>query len=77
MNGLSVGDRVKLTDRYASVLMRSNGPKPKVMDWKARRGEVCRLNSYSVFVLWDGRRSPDPFPYKAVEKVTEAAERVA
>lgn len=70
INGLSRGDRVKLTDRYANVLMKQDrGQKPKSVDWRSRRGEVTRLNCNDVFIIWDGITSADVVPHKAVEKV--------
>jgi hypothetical protein len=59
------GDRVKLTDRFAKVLLR--GPKVKI-DWLARRGVVRRCNEFDVYVAWDGRNTLDSIPVKAVEK---------
>jgi|tagenome__1003787_1003787.scaffolds.fasta_scaffold20987367_11 hypothetical protein len=71
INGFSIGDRVKLTDRYASVLMNEDRgpPRSRGVDWRARRGVVVRLNRNDVYVLWDGRATFDVVPYKAVERV--------
>jgi hypothetical protein len=72
INGLRRGDRVKLTDRYANVLMNDDrGPKSRGVDWRARRGTVWRLNANDVYIIWDGRTSWDLLPHKAVEKAVE------
>jgi hypothetical protein len=60
------GKPVKLTDRYAAALNKS--PRTRI-NWRKRRGVVAWVNSSSVAVVWDGRRSIDILPHKAVEMV--------
>jgi hypothetical protein len=70
ITSIRLGDRVKLTDRYATVLMRHwKGPRTKIVDWRSRRGVVARLNMADVFIKWDDRNTVDSVPIKAVEKV--------
>ena len=66
MNGHSFrpGDVVKLTHRFALVLMRT--PRCRV-DWVARRGLVKWANNQSVYIVWDGRSSGDLVPLGGVE----------
>ena len=71
---LRLGDRVKLTDRYAAVLMRHwKGPRTRQLDWRERRGVIARMNFADVFVKWDGRNTVDSLPIKAVEKAEVTA----
>ena len=62
----SRGDRVKLTEQYASALLR--GPRRKKVDWRSRQGVVERCSSSEVYVAWEGRRSLDAIPIRGVEK---------
>lgn len=79
INGFCIGDRVKLTDRYASVLMNEDRgpPRSRGVDWRARRGAVVRLNSNDVYIVWDGRATFDVVPYKAVERDSGATDKTA
>jgi hypothetical protein len=67
------GDMVKLTDRFAAALVAGK----HVVDWTARRGVVYRSNDHEVFVIWQGRRTAEPLPVKAVEKATRATADVS
>jgi len=62
------GDRVKLTDRYATVLSKARG-NPR--NWVGRRGSVVYCNRDHVSIVWDGRKSVDNVPHKGVEMVRE------
>lgn len=64
------GDRVKLTDRFANALMKSE---IKRAIWRNRRGVVHSANSNDVRIMWPGRSSYDVVPLKAVEKVEGVA----
>ncbi len=65
MKEFSLGDSVKLTHRFACALMRSKHR----IDWRVRVGTVKAVNSYEVFILWDGRKTPEAFPLKGVERI--------
>lgn len=58
------GDPVKLTDRYANVLLRTRRCK---VDWLARRGVAARVGRQYVFVIWDGNRALDNLLHAVVE----------
>ncbi len=62
----AAGDLVKLTDRFASTLMRH--PRCRV-DWVSRRGVVKSGNHHDVLVVWNGNATPDKLPVRAVEMV--------
>lgn len=58
------GDPVKLTERYANVLLRSRKCK---VDWLSRRGVVTMTGPRYVFVIWDGNRTIDYLDHAVVE----------
>jgi hypothetical protein len=60
------GEPVKLTERYAETLCRM--PKVRV-DWKSRRGIVHRCSDSEVYIRWDGLKSLEAVPFKAVERI--------
>lgn len=62
------GERVRLTRRYAKVLMKSD-ERTTHTDWLSRQGTVDRCNATTVSVLWDGRRTIDHIPVKGVERI--------
>jgi hypothetical protein len=64
------GDVVKLTDRLANSLMKSER---KRAIWRNRRGVVHSANSSDVRIIWDGRKSFDSVQIKGVEKVNSPA----
>lgn len=59
-----IGAIVKLTDRYARVLSKAKG-NPR--NWLGRRGTVLNCNEAAVCIIWEGRKSRDYVPHKAVE----------
>jgi hypothetical protein len=67
------GDRVKLTDLMVRTIMRGVS-KPRKRDndryvnWERRFGEVMSASSTNVVVLWDGRKTYDQWPPRALEK---------
>ena len=67
MKGLMIkrGDRVKLTARAAAAFKRRSDK----FDWTDRRGVVERItaNKASAIVLWDGRKSREYMPIRAIE----------
>jgi hypothetical protein len=62
-----IGSTVKLTDRYAKAISSVNG---NSINWVGRKGKVVSCSKDSVGILWEGRRSREYVPYKAVESVT-------
>ncbi len=68
-----VHDRVKLTDRAAQVSDARRGARGGDFNWSERRGVVARAPTRGrVFVLWDGRASPDEWPIEAIEVCDDA-----
>jgi hypothetical protein len=61
-----VGSTVKLTDRYATAISSVNG---NSINWVGRKGKVLCCGKDSVAILWEGRKSRDYVPHKAVEIV--------
>lgn len=59
------GDPVKLTDRFASVLVRRMKNK---IDWHKRRGVFSSGNEDLVLIRWDGCKSCEQLPIKAIER---------
>lgn len=59
------GSKVKLTDRYAKVLSVGRGK----FKWIGRVGVVASCGRDSVSIRWEGRKSKDWVPIKAVELV--------
>jgi hypothetical protein len=68
MKPFEKGQRVKLTHTIKTALMASSRCR---RDWNKRLGIVSRCNSYSVIVVWDGCKSAESLPVKAVEVVGE------
>jgi hypothetical protein len=66
------GDRVKLTDNAARTFMRGvampRKRNTKVVDWFQRRGAVISATAKYVIVHWDGRKTYDQWPLRAIEK---------
>jgi hypothetical protein len=66
------GDRVKLTDLMVRTIMRGVAMPRKRNDryvnWEGRFGDVMSASSTIVVVLWDGRKSYDSWPPRALEK---------
>jgi hypothetical protein len=65
------GDRVCLTDKFASVMMNSK-KRRKAIDWRTRQGTVRaqpRENSPCILVQWDGSKSSMSEPRGALEVV--------
>lgn len=60
------GDRVKMTDRYATTLSKAKGSKTGI--WIGRVGTVRSCNSTAVCIVWDGRLSLDFVPLRAIER---------
>lgn len=61
----SPGDRVRLTARCAEVFNR--GRRHRV-DWTIRVGTVEMIGRCGVKVRWDGCRSGDQWPLRALQK---------
>ena len=65
-------DRVKLQRDLAERLMKHCACKRyKRIDWLHRHGTVLSVSPVTdkVYIRWDGRVSPDVWPFRAVEKV--------
>ena len=65
-----IGSTVKLTDRYAKAISSVNG---NSINWVGRKGKVLSCGKDSVGILWDGRRSREYVPHRAVEIVRDEA----
>jgi hypothetical protein len=74
-------DRVRLQRDLAERLMKHCACKryksKRKIDWLHRHGTVLSISPVtdSVYIRWDGRVSPDVWPFRAVEKL-EWAKRV-
>lgn len=64
MTAFEKGSIVKLTDKYATALSKRKG-NPK--EWIGRLGKVLNCNKDCVSILWNGRKTADYVPHKAVE----------
>jgi hypothetical protein len=68
-------DRVRLQRDLAERLMKHCACKryksKRKIDWLHRHGTVLSVSPVtdSVYIRWDGRVSPDVWPFRAVEKV--------
>lgn len=60
------GDRVKMTDRYAKIMMSGKKP-PYVVNWPERRGVITSANRSDVFIKWSDRRTLEQYPNGAIE----------
>lgn len=60
------GDEVKLTHRYASVLLRSKRTR---QDWLTRKGVVCGATSKNVTLVWQGNHSTEYLPACVLELI--------
>jgi len=62
------GDRVRVKPGLVAVINRNH---TKKIDWIHREGIAVRVGSYNrtTAVLWEGRKSPDPWPTDALEKI--------
>ena len=58
------GERVKVTRRFANALLKR--PRKRI-DWHTRRGVVVRCNANHVAITWEGRKSLEFLPLKAIE----------
>jgi hypothetical protein len=59
------GARVRLSEKYALALMRRQKNR---INWVARRGVVIRCSKKGeVYIVWDGCRSADAVPLRAVD----------
>ena len=68
-------DRVRLQRDLAERLMKHCACKryksKRKIDWLHRHGTVLSVSPVTdnVYIRWDGRVSPDVWPFRAVEKV--------
>jgi hypothetical protein len=68
-------DRVRLQRDLAERLMKRCACKryksKRKIDWLHRHGTVLTVSPVTdnVYIRWDGRVSPDAWPFRAVEKV--------
>ena len=70
MERLAPGTRVKLTGKAVKGYLHGYHRKGKV-DWLKRRGTLhCASRTYA-YVVWDGTKSADQMPIKAIEEETE------
>ena len=62
------GDRVRVKPGLVAVINRNH---TKKIDWIHREGIAVRVGSYNrtTAVLWEGRKTPDPWPTHALEKI--------
>ena len=62
------GDRVRVKPGLVAVINRNH---TKKIDWIHREGIAVRVGSYNriTAVLWEGRKTPDPWPTDALEKI--------
>ena len=67
------GDRVKLTRHMAETMAKDLAPhnRKRKFDWSHRTGTVVRDPHYGdqITIKWDGRKSLDQWPEKALEKI--------
>ena len=65
---MMVGLRVRLTKQAARTMQVRAERSHYDIDWKARRGTVIRVGRFNntTYVQWDGRRSLDHVPTKAL-----------
>lgn len=58
---MELGSRVRLNKKR---MPKGNHP----IDWRKRRGTVVRIGQFNntIYVQWDGRRTIDPWPEKAL-----------
>lgn len=66
------GDTVRLTSKYEACMgYKGHCSSAPHIDWKTRTGVVRSANDVRVSVMWDGRKTPDTYPPKALERVLE------
>ena len=69
---------MRLTARVAAAF--NNNKRPGRADWNGRRGVVERIsnNKVHVFVLWEGRKTPDEVPIIGIShRIRNHSERCA
>ncbi|MCC8959933.1 hypothetical protein H8B02_42970 [Bradyrhizobium sp. Pear77] len=64
MNRFSRGERVQLKRPYAKAITRKN----RTPDWLKRKGIVQGFKQDFIYIRWDGRRTIEQVPIRAVEK---------
>jgi hypothetical protein len=62
MTPFTPGQQVKLTGNLLKARMQT-----RRIDWLKRRGAVSHCNNYSVYVVWNGCKSAEELPVRAVE----------
>src|SRR5437764_9352850 len=67
MKAFNKGEHVKLTARFAAAIARNR--RGKLAYWTTRKGVVQNINSYNVYVIWEGNKGKEMLPIKAVERV--------
>jgi hypothetical protein len=70
MERFEIGDRVSLTKEVANTRY-ANATKWQ-WDWRTRQGTVKRIGRYNtanVVVVWDGVKSEDQWPARALQKI--------
>jgi hypothetical protein len=80
---LKLGDKVRLTPKYAASVMKMRSGKTRgivrrpqggTFDWRTRMGEIVWISSRGdVGVKWLDRKSVDSCPAAALEQVIDAA----
>ena len=75
---IKVGDKVKVTDRVAHMLTSSTKQNRYKLDWRTRKGIVMSIckPADQAGVLWDGRKSTDFWPLKALQLDLDQASNV-
>jgi hypothetical protein len=73
MSRLKSGDRVKPTEQAIKGLVKHHWNRSSKVDWRTRQGNVHKVNSHTALVVWDGLKSFDPMPIRALERIEPCA----